>query len=325
MVKTMLTDQILKLLAGCAGYLSGEALSNTLGVSRNAVWKAVQKLRREGCRIDAVPNKGYMLLRQENFLHPALITPHTQLIGKNVLFFNTLPSTNKTAKENDMPAGTVVIADEQTAGKGRMGKDWVSAKGTGIWMSVAVRPCTQLERIMQLSLMAGLAVCEALNTLLNLHALIKWPNDIVTGGKKICGILTETVVEERRITKAVVGIGINVNTNAFPAELGQAATSVLLETGQPASRAEIICRVLERFEHYYLLLQSAPPDALCAHYKRLCVNIGRPVCAVSDSRQITGTAVDILPDGALLIQTEDGAAVPVRAGEVSVRGIYGYI
>ena len=317
-------DKILKILKEADGYVSGERISGMLGISRAAVWKHIKALRADGYEILSVTNKGYSLCSEpENILSDrlsaALCTDH---IGRNIVYMNKVDSTNEEAKRRaDMPDGTLFIAEQQESGKGRLGRLWESPRGGGIWMSLLLRPDIPLGRVSEITLAAGLAVCRAVGC----GAMIKWPNDIVIGSRKICGILTEMSAEPDTgtINYVVCGMGINVNIESFPDDLKAKATSLLIETGERHSRDEIAARVLNEFEPVYELLCAEGFGAIREEYARMCVTLGREVRVIYRKNETIGKAADIDENGTLLVDTENGR-IPVSSGEVSVCGMYGY-
>lgn len=257
-------------------------------------------------------------------INPHKIKPNTEFIAQNVVYYKTVDSTNTAARNTECKDGTLFIADAQTKGKGRMGREWISEKNCGIWMSIALMPEIESERINQITLITGLAVCETLTELYNLPFKIKWPNDIVIEGKKVCGILVEGVVKANKV-KVINGIGINVNNMTFPVDLRDKATSLYLITGKKSDRTEIVNRFAEVFEKYYREFIGNGTKNLIEKYKNLCITLGREIVAVKDGKNIKATAVGITDAGELTIKKEDGTALNINSGEVSVQGIYGYI
>ena len=249
------------------------------------------------------------------------IKPNTNLIGQNVVYFETIDSTNTVAKQNDYKDGTVIIAESQTAGKGRLGRVWESECNTGIYMSIVLMPNIPPERIPMLTLVAGISVCNVLTKMCDVDFKIKWPNDIVADGKKVCGILTEGVISKNQ-NKAVVGIGINVDNKSFVDELSDKASSIYMLTNKSFERESIINALLEEFEKAYNNYLEGKP--FIKDYEKLCININRQVTFVKDGEQITGTAASVAESGELVIKKEDGTTLNINSGEVSVRGIYGY-
>jgi len=253
------------------------------------------------------------------------IKPNTEFIAQNVVYYKKIDSTNISAYNTECEDGTLFVAETQTAGKGRMGRSWVSQKGCGIWMSIALMPNTMPQHINTITLASGLALCEALNQIYNLPFKIKWPNDIVVNKKKLCGILTESKTQNGKITKIIVGIGINVNQKSFPEEIKDMATSLFIQTGKKSFRAKIINVFAEIFEHYYNMVLNGNTAEIIEKYKKLCVNINMDVVATKNNEQIKGKVIDICHTGDLIIKKEDGTTLNINSGEVSVRGMYGYI
>jgi len=244
----------------------------------------------------------------------------TEFIGQTVVFEEVTGSTNTLAKENShMSEGTVFVADAQTAGRGRLGREWASQSGTGIYMSILLKPDIAIEEIPKITLLAGIAGCRVIE-----NSKIKYPNDIVIGTKKVSGILCEMSQDSDGKTFVVCGIGINVNTKAFDGELSQKATSLLIEMGKPHSRVEIIQKFLVEFEKVYTEFLQSGIAPMMTEYKEKCVNIGSDVRAIYENREIVGRCVDITPDGAIVVQTKNGT-LEINTGDISVRGIYGYV
>lgn len=253
------------------------------------------------------------------------IKPNTEFIAQNIFYYKTVNSTNTAAKNTDCKSGTLFIAETQTNGKGRMGRDWLSAKKNGIWMSIALMPKINAEHINQITLVTGVAVCETLIGMYKLPFKIKWPNDIVIEGKKVCGILVEGILEKGKITKVINGIGINVNQKNFTAELADKATSVYMLTGKKTDRTEIINKFSEIFEKYYNEFLNNGIKNIMVKYRDLCVTLNKDVMAIKDGKKIKAVATGITENGELIIKKEDGTTMNINSGEVSVRGIYGYI
>lgn len=241
----------------------------------------------------------------------------TKFIGKNIIVLDKTDSTNSECKRNpEKPDGTVYIADIQTNGRGRLGRSWESPKGTGAYFSIILKPNLAPEYVSQITLAAGLAVCKAIK------GKIKYPNDIVISTKKVCGILTEYVAGKSPF--CICGIGINVNTISFPDELKSRATSLYIETSKVQNRSEIVARVLNEFEIIYAEFLKNGLKNIIDEYKENCVTIGNNVVVIKNSETISGKCTDITVDGKLIIETEN-KIITVNSGEVSVRGIYGYV
>ena len=325
--------EILELLRRTEEYVSGQEMCRLLGVSRTAIWKAMNQLKEEGYAIDAVPNKGYRLRSVPDVLSAeemeSRVNARTGWAGRRVCYYEELDSTNSRAKqlaEEGMPHGTLVLAGSQTAGKGRRGRQWTSPAGSGVFMTLILKPKIQPASASMLTLAAALAVKRAVSRLTGLTPLIKWPNDIVINGKKVCGILTEMSSEVDYINYVVVGIGINTNMEEFPGELEKTATSLLLETGQRCHRASLASAVLEEFEAVYeRFLATEDLSDLKEEYEAGMVNLGRQVRVLAVENVFEGVAVGIDEGGRLLVETKDRVLHKVMSGEVSVRGIYGYV
>lgn len=249
---------------------------------------------------------------------------NTEFFGRKIHHFSVTDSTNSLAKENPQePDGTVFIAEKQLKGRGRLSREWLSEQSEGIYMSVLLKPSIPPEQIPKITLVAGLSATVALNKISSENVLIKWPNDCVINGKKICGILTELscLPSENTVT---VGIGINVNNTLFPKDLKSKATSLLLETGRTYSREDIVSLILSEFEKRYIIFLNQGFSALAAEYSRLCVTLDREVEIISPSERYTAYASGIDSEGRLLINLSDGVKA-IDSGEVSVRGILGYV
>lgn len=251
-------EKILGFLRNNSGYVSGEELSERLDVSRTAVWKNINALRSSGYEIESVTNRGYRLISRPDLLTKEEITAglSTAFLAKEIYYQESVDSTNEEAKRQAMhgaPNGSLFIAEEQTGGKGRLGRIWRSPRGSGLWFSILLRPSSLPEQIASLTLLAGLAVCTAIRSKTGCTAMIKWPNDVVIGSKKVCGILTEMAAEIDRVDYVIMGIGINVNNESFPEELQIKGTSLYLETGASVARAELLCEILKELERLLVL------------------------------------------------------------------------
>lgn len=323
--------EILKLLKGYDGYLSGQEICRRLGVSRTAVWKVIKQLQSEGYEIEAVRNKGYHLTAGTDVLTEAEIRSCIEgdIMGCRVACYEETDSTNTRAKalaEEGAPEGTMIVAERQNAGKGRRGRSWSSPPGSGIFMSLVLRPDIAPSQASMVTLAAAAAVARGIRRATGVQAMIKWPNDLVLSGKKLCGILTEMTTEMESIQYAVVGIGINVNTEEFPQELSGTATSLFQETGTRWKRGLLIGAVAKAFEDCYReFLASKDLSLLKEEYERNLVNLNRPVTVLDPAGSYSGTCRGITKDGQLLVEREDGQIRQVLSGEVSVRGIYGYV
>lgn len=252
----------------------------------------------------------------------------TEWAGREIYDFSIIDSTNTKAKqlaEEGCPHGTLVTAECQEAGRGRRGRSWECPEGAGIFMTLVLRPDIQPDNASMLTLVAALAVSAAITKKTGESAGIKWPNDIVMNGKKICGILTEMSVEAGHVSYVAVGIGINVRNTDFPEEIADRATSLYLETNQHFDRAELMAEILKQFEHYYsIFTESENLGGLQEEYNLHLVNRNRVVRVLDEKAPFEGKAVGITSRGELAVETGEGRRL-VSAGEVSVRGIYGYV
>lgn len=324
-------EEILRLLRSADDYISGQELCNRFGVSRTAVWKTINQLKEAGYEIEAQQNKGYRLMAAPDLMTEAEIKSlmHTEWVAKEVLYFDTIDSTNTKAQElaeKGYPSGTLVVADKQESGKGRRGRSWVSPSGTGIFMTLMIKPDINPNNASMLTLVAALAVAKAITSVTGEEALIKWPNDIVVNSKKVCGILTEMNAQFDYINHIVVGIGINVHNESFPEEISQMASSLMIEAGgKRFHRAQIIAETMSYFEQYYdTFLKTQDLSALVREYDELLVNRNKSVRVLDPKEPFDGKAMGITPKGELIVDTWESRKL-VSSGEVSVRGIYGYV
>ncbi len=321
-----LKEEVLHRLRESGGYLSGEELSRLLGVSRTAIWKNINALREAGYEIESSTNRGYRLLASPDVLTAEEISAGltTRILAQTIYRYESIDSTNQEAKRQALrgaPNGSLFLAEEQTGGKGRLGRGWSSPAGEGLWFSLLLRPEFLPEQVTLLTLLAGLSVCGAIRCQTGCPAMIKWPNDIVIGSRKVCGILTEMSAEMDRVEYVVLGIGINVNTQSFPDEIQSKATSLRMETGKAASRAALLREILAELEQRIQAARAGETNSLLEEYKQLCVSLNRQVGFTRKGQAMTGTAVDITPDGELLVRCGE-ELIPVFSGEVTVQGIY---
>lgn len=325
--------EILKMLRESGDYVSGQRLCEELGVSRTAVWKAVNQLKEEGYQVEAVRNRGYRIMAGPDVMTEeelnSLLAGKTNWAGKNIFYYPEIDSTNIRAKqlgEENAPHGTLVVADMQTAGRGRRGRGWVSPPGHSIYMSLLLRPDIRPGNAPMLTIVMAYSVAEAIRDCTGLNVQIKWPNDIILNGKKIVGILTEMSTEIDYINHVVIGVGINVNMESFPEELSDKATSLRIEMGKSVKRSPIIEETMIRFEACYeQFAQKGDLGFLRESYNEMLVNCGREVLILGAKESYKAYALGIDDNGELLIRREDGTEETVYAGEVSVRGVYGYV
>lgn len=307
-------------------YISGEKLSGILGVSRTAVWKAINSLREDGYEIDSVTKKGYKLKKKPNILNANAIREglNLKVVGTEIITLKTVDSTNEEVKRkahNNAESGLVVISTEQTAGKGRLGRQWASSEG-GVYFSILLRPELPPSDVSGITLAAGLGVCIAIRKLTGLNAMIKWPNDVIVGNRKICGILTEMTAQTDMVDFVVIGIGINVLQESFPEEISHKATSLKMETKSEIDLSELMHEIIITLDDTissYLFGISQDDINL---YKSMCATIGREVSLTRCGEKMSGKAVDITADGELVVCLESGKRIVVNSGEVTVQGIY---
>ena len=293
-------------------FVSGEAISDKLGLTRAAVWKHVEALRGQGYRIDAVPARGYRLAGVPDRLTPLELRPllNTHDVGRVVHWYEEIGSTNDRAREladEGALAGEVVVAEAQTAGRGRRGRTWASPPRKNLYFSVVLRPELPPSRAPELTLVASVALCDALRQA-GVEAGIKWPNDLLVGDRKIAGILTELAADPDRVEWVVLGAGVNVNARRddFPPEVRDEATSVLIERGQAAPRALFAAACFTALEGWLDRHAEEGFAPVREAWRARSVTLGREVTVRVDGRELTGTAEDIDATGALLVRTAAG-------------------
>lgn len=303
--------------------VSGQMIADEAGVSRTAVWKWVRELEEDGYTIRSVRKKGYLLEASPDLLAPALIRKHlnddsfVSDIHHYESVGSTMPIAHRVA-QNGAQDGTVIVAEEQTEGRGRLARPWSSAAGKGIWMSVILKPDIPPHQAPQFTLIAAVAICRAIEETSGVEVRIKWPNDLLVDGRKVTGILTELQADPDRVQAIILGIGINVNQKPsdFPEELADIATSIRVEAGQPVDRAALAAAVLKNIGKYsrlYLEKGFAPIKAL---WEANSDTIGRKVNAVMMRETVTGIATGITEDGILEILTQDGKTRGIYSADI---------
>lgn len=306
---------------------SGASISRTLGVSRAAVWQAVEALRAEGYEIEARTRLGYRLLARPDLLTPGEIrrfrAPETADLP--VAYHARVDSTNRAARQWALaaaPHGAAVVADEQTAGRGRFGRSFLSPPGMGLYLSVILRPDWPPEWLPLLTIFVAVAACDAIAAVAGCRPQIKWVNDLLMGGRKLAGILTELSLEGEsgRVDSAVVGIGINCHAAAFPADLAAKATSLEAETERRIRRAQLAAALLDRFFDMAGHGQPARYADDLARYRADCVTLGRRVLVSSPAGTRTGQALAVTDSGALTVRFDGGRTEDLSSGEVSLHG-----
>lgn len=323
-------QKLIELLTGQPGeYISGEEISRRLSISRTAVWKQINRLRENGYEFEAVSRKGYRLLRKPDKLNYAKllqaiqIDNRTERFGSQIKLLDTTLSTQEEVRklaEHGVPEGALVIAEEQTSGRGRHGREWYSPAGKGIWMSFLLRPELPLSSAPQLTLLTAVAVCRAIRKVTNVMAGIKWPNDILVNDRKCCGILLESAGEDELIKYCIAGIGIDVNLTEqdIPEYLQDVATSLQIESKQVVDRHALIGAVLAEFEQLYELYKQEGFSKIGHLWEALSVTIGRQVMVRTLQGEVTGVASGLESSGALTIKDEHGKFFTIFSGEVQL-------
>ncbi len=333
----MSRQKVLELLKSRpADYLSGEEIAERLGLSRAAVWKAVDALRKEGYTIEARTSLGYRLTASPDALTEKEIRGflgETALVGRELICLESVDSTNTYLKKralSGMPDGTVVTADFQTGGRGRMDRAFQNPSGKLVALSVLLRPEVPLDRLTCVTAQTAVALCGAVEEVCGIRPQIKWTNDLVIGRKKLCGILTEMALEGEsgRLQYLVIGAGVNVHQmpEDFGPELGEIAVSLDMVLDRPVSRPALAAAEIRALDRLYADICRGDTRRYLDDYRRDCVTLGRVVQLISaDGRRETARALDIDDEFGLVVRLEDGSKRTVRTGEVSVRGMYGYV
>ncbi len=317
-------DKLLALLAeNSTIVISGAKIAREIGVTRYTVWRWVEKLRALGVKVKGHPRTGYHIERVPDILAPQLLTHGLQgtPFAKRIYHFFKIDSTNTVAMQlgdEGEPHGAVVLAEEQTAGRGRAGRKWVSEKSSGIHATILLRPPTPPAQAAVLTLVAGLAARDAVADETGLAPDVRWPNDLLLGGKKFCGILTEMRAEPDRVHYAVVGIGINVNQTRMPAELDSIATSLRIESGRIHSRIELLIRLLRHLDRYYNQFIGEGPKPILERFAAVSSYYrGKRVRISTATETFEGTTAGLEASGVLRVAREDGRIEAVVSGDVA--------
>lgn len=309
------------------GAVSGGELAHQLGISRAAVWARIEELRALGYEIDASPHEGYRLRSVPDLLHADDLLSRLgddHIIGRDIRVFQETTSTNDVVEKlarDGVREGVVVFAEAQTKGRGRLGRPWVSPPRKGLWFSILLRPPFRPHEAARLTIAAATALVRAIRRNATLALEIKWPNDVLTGGRKLAGILTELNAELDHIKYLILGIGVDVNiaANEFPAELRKIASSIRIECGQPIHRAELAAAILHELDHDYRRILAGRFEEIADQWESLCSTIGRNVVIKVGERSIQGRAESLDNDGALLIRTQHGHLERIVGGDVILK------
>lgn len=322
-----MNDEVLLAALEGRGWQSGAAIAQRLGISRAAVWKRIEKLRGRGHGIEAVAGKGYRLVRTSDRLLPEVVRRGfvPRVLRGEIVHRESVDSTNRLAGElarAGAAQGTVVLAEQQTAGRGRLGRSWASPPGVNLYCSIVLRPSVPPVEVPRLTLVAGVAVAEAIAATAALEPQIKWPNDVLLAGRKVAGVLTELEAEAERVRFVIVGIGVNLNARRgdFPRELARKATSLALASGATVDRAAFTGCLLGALDVLYGDFLEGGFRAVRARYERFHCLPGRRV-TVDGRPPVTGTVRGVDDDGALLVESA-GEVRRVVSGEVTLRGAY---
>ena len=303
--------------------ISGARIAREIGVSRSTVWRWIEQLREVGVRVKGRPHTGYFLERVPDILAPELLRAQLKgsLFGKRIYHFFKTDSTNRVAMELGYagePEGAVILAEEQSAGRGRAGRTWHSERAAGIYATLLLRPKISPVQAPLLTMMAGLSAHAAIQAQTGLQLDLKWPNDLVLNGKKLGGILTEMYADTSLVRFVIVGIGINVNQEKFPAELASIATSLRAETGRNLSRVELLARLLREFEtDYNRFLREGAKSVTDRFTKASSYAVGKKVRVTNGGDTFTGVTAGLAPEGLLQVERDDGKVVTVIAGDVT--------
>lgn len=330
----MSREKVLSLLRERPGeYLSGEAMSRALGISRAGVWKAIQGLRQEGYVVSSVPNRGYRLEEGPDRLRAGELAGPLAgcLVGRDLLCLDTIDSTNTECKRRAMAGareGLAILAEEQTGGRGRLGRSFQSPRGKGLYLSVLLRPPLEPVQVTDFTAWVAVAVCDGVQAACGVRPRIKWTNDIVLNGKKLAGILTELGLESESnaLEYLVTGIGINVNQGPedFDPEVRGIAASLSQELGRPVRRTELAAQILLALDRMYAGFPANRGEYL-DRYRADCLTPGNQVQLITPVSRQEAYAVAVDDDFRLVVELPDGTRKALSAGEVSVRGMYGYV
>lgn len=324
-------NEILNILKNKSEHISGEKISKELNISRTTVWNYINALKKDGYEIESVTNKGYKILSNPDLLNYSEIEEFltTKYIGREFIYLESVDSTNRIAKElaYEKEEGLVVISEEQLGGKGRMGRNWISPKYKGIWMTILIKPDIDPSEASKITLIASAAIHRAMDKM-GIYTQIKWPNDILINRKKICGILTEMNCELDLVNYMIVGIGINANLDRkdFSEDLKEKASSIKIEVGKEVNRKELVGNILNEFEKLYDIYKNNGhiKESIEINRQNL-VFLNEKIKIIKKGNEEIALAKDLDDNGMLVVEHEDESIEKIFSGEISIRGLNGYI
>ncbi len=325
-LQTEIRKNLLELFSQANGdFISGQKISEQLGCSRTAVWKHIEDLRNEGYELEAVRKLGYKIIRKPDKIsgNEIQLGLKTKSLGHFIHFEETVTSTQKIAHKlayDGAKEGTIVVTEEQTEGRGRLDRKWVSAKYKGIWMSLILRPNIPLISAPQLTLLAAVGVAQAIQEVTGLEPDIKWPNDIMISGKKVVGILTELQAEADRINSVIIGIGINVNQSKeqFPEDIQDKAASLSIMKGEKINRADLLQTVLLKIENLYNTYLENGFSVIKLLWESYAISIGKHIVARTLHNAIEGCAIGITSEGVLMLEDEHGTIHYIHSADIEL-------
>lgn len=307
-------------------YVSGAEISRRIGVSRTAIWKHIEELRAEGYAFEAAPRKGYRLISKPAKWQVSELMNgmKTKVLGQKIHIYDEVDSTQTIAHKlvaSGASEGTIVLAERQTAGRGRMGRSWHSPSGKGIWLSLILTPRIPVYFMPQLTLLSAVALCRAIQKMCHVEIGIKWPNDLLIHGKKVSGILLESSGEDERLKYVIAGIGISVNllVEDYPEELRSIATSLAIESGGEVSREGLVQAFLLEFEDMYTLYMEKGFAPIRLLWEALSVTLKRPIRTQTPSGLIEGIADSLDDSGALTVITPTGERIKIYSGDIELK------
>lgn len=325
-MQSSIRKQLLKLFSEHDGeFLSGQMISEALGCSRTAIWKHIEELRKEGFELEAVQRKGYRIVSKPDRIsgNEIQLGLKTSMLGHYVHYEESVSSTQKIAHKlsyDGVPEGTIVVAEEQVAGRGRLERSWFSPKYTGIWFSIILKPTIPPQQAPQLTLLAAVGVVRGIKAATGIQAEIKWPNDILINGKKIVGILTELQAEADRIHSVIIGIGINVNQQLddFSDDLKETATSLAIIKDSKLNRSEILQAILKEMEDLYIDYLENGFQVVKLLWESHAISIGKQITARTFNDSLTGKALGITDDGVLLLEDHSGKIHHIYSADIEI-------